>query len=116
MGFDTSIHDQGIAKISEGVLSLCPGILESKVVSHVTGLRPASADWLPILGAVPSIEGAYIATGHQRLGITLSAITGEVMSQLINDGKPRLDLHPFRLDRFEGVTMEMARDRFGAVH
>ena len=116
MGFDTSIHEQGIAKISEGVLSLCPGILESKVVSHVTGLRPASADWLPILGAVPSIEGAYIATGHQRLGITLSAITGEVMSQLINDGKPRLDLHPFRLDRFEGVTMEMARDRFGAVH
>ena len=116
MGFDTSIHEQGIVKISEGVLSLCPGILESKVVSHVTGLRPASADWLPILGAVPSIEGAYIATGHQRLGITLSAITGEVMSQLINDGKPRLDLYPFRLDRFEGVTMEMAKDRFGAVH
>ena len=66
MGFDTTIHEQGIVKISEGVLSLCPGILESKVVSHVTGLRPASADWLPILGAVPSIDGAYIATGHQR--------------------------------------------------
>ena len=116
MGFDTSIHDQGVAKISEGVQSLCPGILESKVVSHVTGLRPASADWLPILGPVPSIQGAYIATGHQRLGITLSAITGELMSQLISGAAPRLDLHPFRLDRFEGVEFEMLQDRFGAVH
>ena len=116
MGFDTSIHDQGVAKISEGVQSLCPGILESKVVSHVTGLRPASADWLPIMGAVPSIQGAYVATGHQRLGITLSAITGELMSQLVSGATPRLDLHPFRLDRFEGVTMQMVRDRFGAVH
>lgn len=116
MGFDTSIHDQGVSKISEGVQALCPGILESKVVSHVTGLRPASADWLPILGPIPSIEGAYIATGHQRLGITLSAITGELMSQLISGSTPRLDLHPFRLDRFEGVEFEMLRDRFGAVH
>ncbi len=116
MGFDTSIHDQGVAKISEGVQSLCPGILESKVVSHVTGLRPASADWLPILGPVPSIQGAYIATGHQRLGITLSAITGDLMSQLISGATPRLDLHPFRLDRFEGVEFEMLQDRFGAVH
>ncbi|MFQ5874966.1 MAG: glycine oxidase ThiO [Dehalococcoidia bacterium] len=115
MGFDTTIHEKGKAFIMEGVETVCPGLVESKIVTHVTGLRPASSDWLPIMGPVPGIEGVYIATGHQRTGITLSAITGELMSQLILDGKSRLPLEPYRLDRFDGQEV-VFRDRFGAVH
>ncbi|MFQ5933199.1 MAG: NAD(P)/FAD-dependent oxidoreductase [Dehalococcoidia bacterium] len=117
MGYDTTIHEEGKALITEGVETVCPGVMESKIVTHVTGLRPASVDFLPILGPVPGIGGAYIATGHQRLGITLSAITGELMSQLILTGKTRLPLATYRLDRFgEGDLEVKIKDRYGLVN
>ena len=79
LGYDTTIHEQGKVQITEGVETVCPGVMEGKIVNHVTGLRPVSADFLPILGPIPGFDGAYIATGHQRAGILLSAITGELM-------------------------------------
>ena len=115
MGYDTTIHDEGKALILEGVEAICPGIMDRRIVSHVTGLRPASGDLLPILGPIPGLEGAYIAAGHRRVGITLSAITGELMSQLILDGRTRLSLKPYRLERFEGQEV-IFYDEMGVAH
>ena len=61
MGYDTTIHEEGKALILEGVENVCPGIMDSRIVTHITGLRPASKDMLPILGPIPNLEGAYIA-------------------------------------------------------
>ncbi len=116
MGYDTTIREEGKATIMEGVRTVCPGVMDARVVNHVTGLRPSTVDLLPILGPVPGLEGAYIATGHRRAGITLSAITGELMSQLILHGKTRFPLEQYRLDRFDGQEAVRHHDRFDVVH
>lgn len=115
MGYDTTIHEEGKALILEGVEAVCPGVMDSRIVTHITGLRPSSRDLLPIIGPIPGLEGAYIATGHRRLGITLSGITGELVSQLILQGETRLPLDLYRLDRFNGEA-EVPYDRFDLVH
>jgi glycine oxidase len=117
LGYDTTIHDQGKLQITEGVETVCPGVMEGKIINHVTGLRPVSADYLPILGPISGFDGAYIATGHQRAGILLSAITGELMSQLVLGRETRLPLDPYHLDRFAGADLEVAlKDRYGLTH
>ena len=51
---------------------------------------------MPVIGAVPGVAGAYVATGHSVWGILNAPATGEAMAELITEGKPsRLDLDPF---------------------
>jgi D-amino-acid dehydrogenase len=73
-------------------------MLETRV-----GLRPLSADGLPILGPIPGVAGAYVATGHGPSGLTLGPYSAALISELVMGRAPALDLTPFRADRFSGV-------------
>ena len=58
--------------------------------------RPVVADGLPLLGAVPGVRGAYVATGHSVWGILNAPASGEAMAELILDGRTtHVDLAPF---------------------
>jgi glycine/D-amino acid oxidase-like deaminating enzyme len=48
--------------------------------------RPIYADGLPLLGKVPDIEGAYVATGHSCWGILNAPASGLALTELILDG------------------------------
>jgi glycine/D-amino acid oxidase-like deaminating enzyme len=53
-------------------------------------------DGLPLIGQVPRVDGAYVATGHSVWGILNAPATGEAMADLIVDGAARsVDLRPF---------------------
>lgn len=72
--------------------------------AHVwTGMRPMAPDGLPVLGAVPGFGNFYVASGHAMLGVTLAAVTGVQMAELIATGRPSDVLRPFRADRFRGI-------------
>jgi D-amino-acid dehydrogenase len=47
------------------------------------GLRPATADGLPLIGAVPGREGLYVAAGHSMLGVTLAPATAAALAPLV---------------------------------
>jgi glycine/D-amino acid oxidase-like deaminating enzyme len=58
--------------------------------------RPVYEDGLPLLGQVPGVTGAYIATGHSCWGILNAPASGLAMSELIVDGQATsIDLGPF---------------------
>ena len=69
-------------------------------LSHWMGFRPTMPDYLPVIGPAPGLDNAWLAFGHQHLGLSLGARTGEIIADLIADRDPGLDLAPFRLDRF----------------
>lgn len=64
------------------------------------GWRPMTPDDLPILGRVQGIKNLCMATGHGMLGVTMSAVTGLLVSEVIAGEKPSIDLAPFNLARF----------------
>lgn len=64
------------------------------------GWRPMTPDDLPILGRVRGIDNLCMATGHGMLGVTLSAVTGLLVSEVIAGEKPSIDLAPFNVARF----------------
>lgn len=58
--------------------------------------RPVTADGIPLLGQVPEVSGAYIATGHSCWGILNAPASGLGMAELIVDGHATsVDLTPF---------------------
>jgi D-amino-acid dehydrogenase len=59
------------------------------------GLRPASPDGLPLVGALPGLEGAFLATGHGMLGVTLAPATAHVLAPLVLEGRAAPELAPF---------------------
>jgi D-amino-acid dehydrogenase len=59
------------------------------------GLRPATPDGLPLIGALPGLEGAYLATGHGMLGVTLAPATAALLAPLVLEGRAAPELAPF---------------------
>ncbi len=74
---------------------LSPVLARSRVLARQACYRPVTRDGLPLIGAVPGADGAYVATGHSVWGILNAPATGEAMAELILDGRSTLDLAPF---------------------
>jgi len=64
------------------------------------GARPTLPDYLPAIGRSSKQPGVFYAFGHQHLGLTLAAITGELLAAIVGDEPAAIDLHPFGMDRF----------------
>jgi len=64
------------------------------------GHRPAMPDSLPVIEPSPHYSNTFHAFGHGQLGLTMGAITGLVITDLAAGRAPRVDLTPYRSDRF----------------
>jgi len=78
---------------------LLPGLRIDRV-SYWMGYRPGMADSLPVIGRAPRAANTIFAFGHGALGLTLGAITGRIVADLVDDRPGLIDLKPFRPDRF----------------
>ncbi len=65
------------------------------------GARPTLPDYLPAIGRSRRAANLFYAFGHQHLGLTLAATTGELMAHLVQGRSLPLDIGPFDLDRFD---------------
>jgi glycine/D-amino acid oxidase-like deaminating enzyme len=88
--------------------NISPVLAAAPIAARQTCLRPVTADGLPLIGRVPGVDGAYVATGHSVWGMLNAPATGEAMAELILDGRARhVDLTPFapgRLRTRPGAT------------
>ena len=98
-GFDRGTTSQGMIGIAKRCAAIVPVLKELQVIRSFAGLRPYTPDGLPILGPAPGVDNVYIAAGHEGDGIALAPITGELMAQMIVEGKTHFPMHEFRMDR-----------------
>ncbi|HVI99416.1 MAG TPA: FAD-binding oxidoreductase [Sphingomonas sp.] len=64
------------------------------------GSRPTLPDYLPAIGRSTRADNLLYAFGHQHLGLTLAAVTAELVASIATDASPAIDLTPFAIDRF----------------
>jgi glycine/D-amino acid oxidase-like deaminating enzyme len=102
VGFDTAVTPQAQEAIIHNALHLVPDLVNSSLIGAHACLRPLSSDDIPILGPIPGWKNLFIATGHGRKGILLSAITGQIIADLIIKEETTLtDITPFLPQRFK---------------
>ncbi len=100
VGGDRRTTTFGLRTIAARTGAVLPALGRINVIRAFAGLRPYTPDGLPILGPVTEVPGFIMAAGHEGDGIALSAITGELIAQLIATGKTDRPLDAFRLGRF----------------
>jgi D-amino-acid dehydrogenase len=59
------------------------------------GLRPMTADGLPLIGRAPALRHVFVATGHGMLGVTLAPATAAALAPLVLEGRVAPELLPF---------------------
>lgn len=64
------------------------------------GLRPCSPDGLPFLGRSRRFENLIVAAGHAMIGVSLSPITGKLVSELVTR-QPSIDIAALQVERFD---------------
>jgi glycine/D-amino acid oxidase-like deaminating enzyme len=83
---------------------ISPALADAPIVARQACFRPVTEDGLPMIGAVPGVAGAYVATGHSVWGMLNAPATGEAMAELILDGASRLvDLTSFAPGRLRAL-------------
>ena len=64
-------------------------------------IRPVSPDSSPIVGGIPGVKNAFIATGGGPWGITWGPVIGQSIARLILDRDPVVNLRNFSPRRFD---------------
>jgi D-amino-acid dehydrogenase len=65
------------------------------------GARPTLPDYLPAVGRSRAAPNLMYAFGHQHLGVTLAAVTGELVAAMALGNEPVVDVRPLDLGRFQ---------------
>jgi D-lysine oxidase len=64
------------------------------------GARPCTPDMMPIIGPAPKHRNMWFAFGHAHHGLTLGAVTGRLIAEMVTGETPVVDPAPYRADRF----------------
>lgn len=81
----------GVNEVITSALRVAPDLTRARLIESRVGLRPRSADGLPVLGRVPGMSNLYVATGLGHTGLTLGPHSGRVVADLVaaRDGDPQ---------------------------
>jgi glycine oxidase len=99
-GFDKTASPETAKTLQSAAATIVPSLAHARIHETWAGLRPASPDDLPVIGAT-SLRGYFIAGGHYRNGILLAPATAHIVAQLVAGDECTVDIAPFSPRRFE---------------
>ena len=102
-GYDDRVTVDGLAAVLAIARGIVPALRDAEVTGSGAGLRPGSADGLPVIGALPGVANLFVAAGHYRNGVLMSLITARLITALITGREPELSLAPFAPERNVGL-------------
>lgn len=96
-GFDKRVDEAAVARLLDEAAEIWPAVRQARIVESWAGLRPATADELPVIDACG--EHCWVATGHFRNGIVLAPGTARVLREMILGEPLSVDVAGFRCGR-----------------
>lgn len=100
LGYDTKVSHDVVKHIAKRAVRFFPKIDDMTVIRAYAGLRPWTEDHLPFISHVEKVPGFYIAAGHEGDGISLAAVTGKLIAEMINSTETTVPVEPLRFERF----------------
>jgi glycine oxidase len=99
-GFAEQATVEGMHQLLTSARELVPALATATFREVRVGLRPVTADELPIVGRSSTMPAVWYGTGHYRNGVLLAPLTAVMLADLILDGRERPELALVRPDRF----------------
>jgi glycine/D-amino acid oxidase-like deaminating enzyme len=99
------VSDAACATLAVAAGRVSTTLAAARITRRQACYRPVTDDGLPLIGRVPGVSGAYVATGHGPWGILNAPATGLALAELITDGAATsVDLRPFDPARLPAST------------
>jgi len=83
VGFDERATVEGVRWLLNDACALVPALAAATFGEVRVGLRPATPDDLPLVGASSTVSGLIYATGHFRSGVLLAPLTAQLTRQIV---------------------------------
>ena len=77
----------GVRDLLEAASDALPHAWSAGFLGARVGLRPATPDGLPIIGASALRPNLFYATGHYRNGVLLAALTAQLVGDSMLEGR-----------------------------
>ncbi|KAF1712219.1 D-amino acid dehydrogenase small subunit [Pseudoxanthomonas kalamensis DSM 18571] len=100
-GFDLSLSPRRRQTLEQVVNQLYPRGGELSQAEFWTGLRPATPDGTPVIGAT-RYRNLYTNTGHGTLGWTMACGSGSYLADLVGGRTPAIDGEGLDIGRYGG--------------
>jgi D-amino-acid dehydrogenase len=103
LGATRAVTEPDPALAAESVVAhagvFLPGVRSGRITATRACPRPVSRDGLPLIGAVPGVEGLFLAGGHGPYGISLGPASGRIAADaILGAGDPPAQWDPARFD------------------
>ena len=102
-GFDLSLSAKRRATLELVVRDLYPQGGDLSMASFWTGLRPATPDGTPVIGATP-YRNLFLNTGHGTLGWTMACGSGKYLTDVIAGRTPDISTEGLSVHRYLGAS------------
>lgn len=96
---DSSLDMPLLAAMLMRAQHFLPALAQLNIIRCWTGLRAASADGLPLLGAHPQHTWLWLALGHEGLGVTTALGSAALLAAQIGRQAPEIDDSPYLASR-----------------
>ena len=96
--FDDFRPEDTMMRLMAGLRAMLKGASRLRPDGFTVGERPTPSDGFPIIGAVPGIDGLYVAVTHS--GVTLAPAVGDMLAREIVSGEIDPLIAPYRFSRF----------------
>ncbi len=97
VGFNKTTTSAALQDLKYAAFDLIPRLADYRVQKHWAGLRPSSPNGVPYIGKHPTIEGLYFNTGHFRNGIVLGLASARLLTDMMLERPPILELAKYAL-------------------
>lgn len=99
-GYDERLNPDRLAYLTDAAAGYLRELPAEPATDRWWGWRPMTPDGLPIIGPVPELPNAWLATGHNMLGLSMAPATGKLVAELVTGERPHLDPAPYAVTRF----------------
>jgi glycine oxidase len=87
---DPAATDAQLDALLARARAACPALTAAPVLARWAGVRPRAKSRAPILGPWPGRPGHYVANGGFKIGFGLAPKVGEVLADLVLEGRDRI--------------------------
>ena len=82
--------DIALEELIERTRAIVPALRGATVLRRWAGLRPRARSRSPVLGEWPGRPGRFVANGGFKIGFGMAPLVGEVMADLVLEGRDRI--------------------------
>ncbi len=96
-GYDDTLNRSRLALLTDAAKLYLRDPVAEPVQEEWWGWRPMTPSGLPVIDRAPAATNVLIAAGHNMLGLSMAPATGQLVAELLGEGKTHIDAAPYAL-------------------